>query len=109
MNFFFFFFFSSRRRHTRCYRDWSSDVCSSDLLKSRKEESAKMQCTSCGSDNPEEARFCIECAAPLKKRCPSCGAENLPRAKFCAECATPLTRQSTVTSSQPPAPYNQSP
>src|SRR6266498_5572298 len=29
--FFFFFFFSSRRRHTRCGRDWSSDVCSSDL------------------------------------------------------------------------------
>src|SRR5712675_181775 len=28
----FFFFFSSRRRHTRCSRDWSSDVCSSDLL-----------------------------------------------------------------------------
>src|SRR6266852_9842102 len=24
-------FFSIRRRHTRCYRDWSSDVCSSDL------------------------------------------------------------------------------
>src|SRR2546429_7157237 len=24
-------FFSSRRRHTRCSRDWSSDVCSSDL------------------------------------------------------------------------------
>src|SRR5258707_10487956 len=29
---FFFFFFSSRRRHTRYWRDWSSDVCSSDLL-----------------------------------------------------------------------------
>src|SRR5205814_4880301 len=28
----FFFFFSSRRRHTRCLSDWSSDVCSSDLL-----------------------------------------------------------------------------
>src|SRR5204863_938767 len=28
---FFFFFFSSRRRHTRSLRDWSSDVCSSDL------------------------------------------------------------------------------
>src|SRR2546429_5199398 len=27
-----FFFFSSRRRHTRCSRDWSSDVCSSDLF-----------------------------------------------------------------------------
>src|SRR6266542_744449 len=28
------FFFSSRRRHTICYRDWSSDVCSSDLTPS---------------------------------------------------------------------------
>src|SRR5256885_12880689 len=27
-----FFFFSSRRRHTRLQGDWSSDVCSSDLL-----------------------------------------------------------------------------
>src|SRR5206468_6472665 len=27
-----FFFFSSRRRHTRSDRDWSSDVCSSDLV-----------------------------------------------------------------------------
>src|SRR3712207_8919891 len=26
-----YFFFSSRRRHTRYWRDWSSDVCSSDL------------------------------------------------------------------------------
>src|SRR5207245_7798870 len=31
----FVFFFSSRRRHTRCYRDWSSDVCSSDLERDR--------------------------------------------------------------------------
>src|SRR5215204_4451020 len=30
--YFFFFFFSSRRRHTRSLCDWSSDVCSSDLL-----------------------------------------------------------------------------
>src|SRR5262249_59752240 len=28
----FFFFFSSRRRHTRLVSDWSSDVCSSDLI-----------------------------------------------------------------------------
>src|SRR5215207_8318831 len=28
-----FFFFSSRRRHTRSTRDWSSDVCSSDLAR----------------------------------------------------------------------------
>src|SRR3712207_8612755 len=31
----FFFFFSSRRRHTRYWRDWSSDVCSSDLGRPR--------------------------------------------------------------------------
>src|SRR5207248_5506778 len=30
----FFFLFSSRRRHTRSYGDWSSDVCSSDLMNS---------------------------------------------------------------------------
>src|ERR1035441_8467258 len=30
--FIFCFFFSSRRRHTRCLSDWSSDVCSSDLM-----------------------------------------------------------------------------
>src|SRR3712207_7682612 len=29
--YFYDFFFSSRRRHTRYWRDWSSDVCSSDL------------------------------------------------------------------------------
>src|SRR5437870_11557194 len=34
-----FFFFSSRRRHTRWPRDWSSDVCSSDL---NRQKSAKM-------------------------------------------------------------------
>src|SRR2546428_8479013 len=31
MSYFICFFFSSRRRHTRSDRDWSSDVCSSDL------------------------------------------------------------------------------
>src|SRR3989454_8053884 len=33
-HFFLFFFFSSRRRHTRLQGDWSSDVCSSDLIRS---------------------------------------------------------------------------
>src|SRR5690348_18199168 len=33
-----FFFFSSRRRHTRWTGDWSSDVCSSDLLQRRLED-----------------------------------------------------------------------
>src|SRR5699024_11990247 len=33
-----FFFFSSRRRHTRSKRDWSSDVCSSDLATGGRKE-----------------------------------------------------------------------
>src|SRR5207253_3834554 len=37
----FCFFFSSRRRHTRWPRDWSSDVCSSDLLRFRRFASAR--------------------------------------------------------------------
>src|SRR5688500_19843272 len=36
MNLMFFFFFSSRRRHTRLQGDWSSDVCSSDLMSMEK-------------------------------------------------------------------------
>src|SRR5437867_10045482 len=36
------FFFSSRRRHTRSYGDWSSDVCSSDLLRHRIGDSVLM-------------------------------------------------------------------
>src|SRR3712207_9213491 len=34
-------FFSSRRRHTRYWRDWSSDVCSSDLTGARRTASAR--------------------------------------------------------------------
>src|SRR5690349_24228264 len=38
----FFFFFSSRRRHTRSLRDWSSDVCSSDLDVDRADAPARL-------------------------------------------------------------------
>src|SRR3712207_7823035 len=51
-----FFFFSSRRRHTRYWRDWSSDVCSSDLLGSigcqRSAPSSKSSLSSRGSSLP---------------------------------------------------------
>src|SRR5699024_12079320 len=38
-----FFFFSSRRRHTRSKRDWSSDVCSSDLIYSHNQELSRQK------------------------------------------------------------------
>src|SRR3989442_1156662 len=40
-----FFFFSSRRRHTRCGRDWSSDVCSSDLAAARSTPPRRWGCS----------------------------------------------------------------
>src|SRR4030042_2700522 len=49
----FFFFFSSRRRHTRCSRDWSSDVCSSDL------------CVGGGGTIGALSRFCVTTTVPL--------------------------------------------
>src|SRR5439155_16139096 len=41
-----FFSFSSRRRHTRWPRDWSSDVCSSDLVREANESSTSRAVTS---------------------------------------------------------------
>ena len=49
-----------------------------------------MHCSKCGFENPDSARFCIECAAPFARKCPSCGAENPARAKFCAQCSTAI-------------------
>src|SRR2546422_3744851 len=43
------FFFSSRRRHTRCSRDWSSDVCSSDLVTTNPTTVTQVQLTLSGS------------------------------------------------------------
>jgi predicted amidophosphoribosyltransferase len=60
-----------------------------------------LRCSKCDSDNPQGAKFCIDCAAPLANRCPKCGQENLPRAKFCADCATPLIAAAPKSKVQP--------
>jgi class 3 adenylate cyclase/tetratricopeptide (TPR) repeat protein len=49
-----------------------------------------MNCPSCGSQNPDRARFCMSCGQPLPVSCPSCGAQNPGGAKFCIECGTAL-------------------
>src|SRR5262249_50928324 len=51
-----------------------------------------MHCLKCGAENPDRAKFCIECASPFAHRCSSCKAENPPTARFCLECAKPLNR-----------------
>src|SRR5699024_11740334 len=64
------FFFSSRRRHTRSKRDWSSDVCSSDLV-SLEDGSHTVFLSTCGENKdevPEElVKFLMYVKAELKE------------------------------------------
>src|SRR2546427_8278340 len=53
----FFFFFSSRRRHTRFDCDWSSDVCSSDLIRLRPNGSRSSSTTLRGKKTRSGGRF----------------------------------------------------
>src|SRR5690606_3630645 len=63
----FFFFFSSRRRHTRFSRDWSSDVCSSDLLFQAGNQTAVGQTvltsTSVDTSDPQSAELTLALTA----------------------------------------------
>ena len=58
-----------------------------------------MRCPSCSAENPEAAKFCIQCATPFKRPCQKCGSENPPEARFCAQCAAFLSGQAAA---QPP-------
>src|SRR2546429_1067480 len=72
------FFFSSRRRHTRCSRDWSSDVCSSDLRFGFKNEDQLEQATQkVGEDN---------------YTCPNCGTTTGTdlQGDICQTCGTQM-------------------
>jgi len=49
------------------------------------------RCGSCGSENPEDFRFCGRCGAALETGgCPACGFENPEGQRFCGRCGTPL-------------------
>src|SRR5690606_39526818 len=76
-----FFFFSSRRRHTRFSRDWSSDVCSSDLLDYSKgllvrrealEESISVVQTIDADDELASVQAVDHLAHGLRPVCPRC-------------------------------------
>src|SRR2546429_1366349 len=61
-----FFFFSSRRRHTRCSRDWSSDVCSSDLtIVVTPPGAARRWCSRSGAPNDRPAVPPSECCSKM--------------------------------------------
>jgi ABC-type transport system substrate-binding protein/class 3 adenylate cyclase len=48
-----------------------------------------MNCPQCGTQNPDGARFCLNCATRLLLVCAECGTELPPQAKFCINCGTP--------------------
>ena len=50
-----------------------------------------MKCPKCQFENPEAAKFCVECGGILELTCPKCGFSNSPGFKFCAECGHNLS------------------
>ena len=53
-----------------------------------------MKCPKCQHENPETAKFCVECGDKLEIICPNCGVSNSPSFKFCAECGYNLNLSS---------------
>lgn len=51
---------------------------------------SSMQCTHCGYDNGEDARFCAQCGNSLVPKCPSCHAPVEYSHRFCQQCGTSL-------------------
>ena len=45
-----------------------------------------MRCSSCGNDNREGRKFCVQCGQPLSLVCPSCGAPAEPGERLCGDC-----------------------
>ena len=56
------------------------------------EKSGTVKCSKCGHENPEGAKFCLECGSEIVSgiKCPKCGHMNPDGAKFCLECGSKL-------------------
>jgi class 3 adenylate cyclase len=54
-----------------------------------------MKCPKCQFENPDNAKFCIECANPMEFHCPNCEAITPATGKFCQECAYDLRKPKT--------------
>jgi class 3 adenylate cyclase len=49
-----------------------------------------MRCSSCGNNNREGRKFCVQCGQLLRLVCPSCGAPAEPGERFCGDCGAGL-------------------
>jgi len=59
-----------------------------------------MQCSRCQHENPQHAKFCLECGGRLALTCGKCRADLPAAAKFCLECGTPIGSQPQARSPQ---------
>ena len=50
-----------------------------------------MKCSKCQHENSAKAKFCEECAAPLRRTCDNCGSQVTSTPKFCPQCGHPLS------------------
>src|SRR5262245_9141694 len=63
-----------------------------------------MTCSACGHANPDTARFCNACGAPLAHRCPGCATDNPPGSRFCNACGGALAARSEPVSGRAEVP-----
>ncbi|MGN0687108.1 MAG: zinc-ribbon domain-containing protein [Oscillospiraceae bacterium] len=67
-----------------------------------------MKCSKCGAPVTEDAKFCLECGAPVETpsavKCPLCGGDNPPESRFCAVCGAKMYK-AAETSSLPTPEY----
>jgi class 3 adenylate cyclase/tetratricopeptide (TPR) repeat protein len=61
-----------------------------------------VRCLKCGSENPDEKKFCRKCGASLSAVCRHCGGTIVPGDDYCGECGQALTRASTGTEKEGP-------
>ena len=62
-----------------------------------------MNCTQCGCESPDHAKFCPECGAAFASRCAGCGTELPPGAKFCLECGHRVATVDAAPAGAPPS------
>jgi class 3 adenylate cyclase/predicted ATPase len=60
-----------------------------------------MRCLKCKAENPDRARFCLECGASFGLRCTACSAELPSNARFCLECGAAVDTLSPTSAPEP--------
>jgi class 3 adenylate cyclase/tetratricopeptide (TPR) repeat protein len=68
-----------------------------------------MRCRRCRYENPDAARFCVECGARLGASCAACGAELPEAAKFCPACGAAVAAAAPPAAAAPRAPESYTP